>query len=80
MASKPIDLAPICPQDSPSDIALDWVTNIAYITFRRRGSILAYDLKSSLHATVYEARHHKPDAIVAVPSEGYEFLPAILIE
>ena len=58
--------------DIPSDITFDWVTNIAYITYRRCGQIRAYDLNSSLFATIYEDRQADTNFIASAPTEGYE--------
>ena len=64
----------------PNDIAVDWVTNVAYITYAGCPRIRAYDLKSSLYATLYESLDPRfgTDLIVAVPPEGYEIAAVYL--
>ena len=68
----------ICPLTElvrfPTDIAVDSITGIVYITYQNCGQIRAYDLKSTLFATVYEDLEGETGLIVTAPSAGYEFL------
>ena len=64
--------------DVPQGMAIDWAADIAYITYNRCGQIRAYDMKSSLYATVYEDRESRTELIVTVPSERFEdLLPSV---
>ena len=79
--NRVIDLDPRpCPllssrlDNTPSDIAVDWVTGIAYIT-HQCGNIQAYDPKSLLYATLFkDAGRDAIRLIEAVPSGRYEIL------
>ena len=51
-------------------MAVDWITNTAYLTYKTCGIIRVYDLNRSLYATIHEDPTAEIDFVETYPQSG----------
>ena len=59
--------------ESSPDLAVDWLTNIAYLAYAC-GKVVAWDFNKNVHATVYEDNNNDGMQFIATFSGYANFL------